>query len=143
MMLTLVQALRVENITLGMREPAMTALSRTVRWRGLIRSVERVDNKEITLSIDKQTEKLYFTTMLVRGKFDSDGRDKMCDKYYLFPDQYRKFAPPDLLCLAHVKLRDVVKLQLKQFQGLVSLQPVFGDLEIGSVFDEAGKPNKD
>ena len=125
-------------------------------------TVERVDEKEVTLSLDKQTEKLYFSTVLGRGKFDSDGRDKMRDKYYLSPDQYRKFAPPDLLGtklhildgldfsglssrlhLSHVKVRDVVKVQLKQFQGLAGLQSVFGDLEIGAVFDEAGNPMKD
>ena len=60
-------------------------------------TVERVDDKEVTLSLDRQTEKLYFSSVLGRGKFDSDGRDKMRDKYYLSPDQYRKFAPPDLL----------------------------------------------
>ena len=125
-------------------------------------TVERVDDKEITLSLDRQTEKLYFSTVLGRGKFDSDGRDKMRDKYYLSPDQYRKFAPPDLLGtklhilegldfsglssrlhLAHVKVRDVVKVQLKHFQGLAGLQPVFGELEIGAVLDEAGNPAKD
>ena len=125
-------------------------------------TVERVDDKEITLSLEKQTEKLYFSTVLGRGKFDSDGRDKMRDKYYLSPDQYRKFAPPDLLGtklhilegldfsglssrlhLAHVKLRDVVKVQLKQFQGLAGLQPVFGDMEVGSVLDEAGNPTQE
>ena len=125
-------------------------------------TVERVDDKEVTLSLDRQTEKLYFSSVLGRGKFDSDGRDKMRDKYYLSPDQYRKFAPPDLLGtklhilegldfsglssrlhLAHVKLRDVVKVQLKQFQGLASLQPVFGELEVGSVLDEDGNPVPD
>ena len=125
-------------------------------------TVERVDDKEITLSLDRQTEKLYFSTVLGRGKFDSDGRDKMRDKYYLSPDQYRKFAPPDLLGtklhilegldfsglssrlhLAHVKVRDVVKVQLKHFQGLAGLQPVFGELNIGAVLDEAGNPATD
>ena len=125
-------------------------------------TVERVDDKEVTLSLDKQTEKLYFSSVLGRGKFDGDGRDKMRDKYYLSPDQYRKFAPPDLLGtklhilegldfsglssrlhLSHVKLRDVVKVQLKQFQGLASLQPVFGELEVGSVLGEDGNPVTD
>lgn len=86
----------------------------------------------------------------------------MRDRYYLSPEQYRKFAPPDLLGtklhilegldfsglssrlhLAHVKVRDVVKVQLKHFQGLAGLQPVFGELEIGPVLDKSGNPAPD
>ena len=103
----------------------------------------RVDDKAITLSLDKQTVKLYFSTVLGRGKFDRDGRDKMRDKYYLDSKQYDKFSPPDLLGtklhllegldfsglssrlhVLHSKLRDVVKVQLKHFQSLREMQAV-------------------
>ena len=56
----------------------------------------RVDDKDVTLTLNKQTVKLYFTTVLGRGKFDRDGRDKMRDKYYLDPHVFDKFSPPDL-----------------------------------------------
>ena len=121
-------------------------------------SLGRVDDKPVTLSLDKQTVKLYFSTVLGRGKFDRDGRDKMRDKYYLGSKQYDKFSPPDLLgtklhllegldfsglssrlFVTHSKLRDVVKLQLKHFQALGEMQITFGELEIGVVFDDQGK----
>ena len=40
-------------------------------------SLGRVDDKPVTLSLDKQTVKLYFATVLGRGKFDREGREKM------------------------------------------------------------------
>ena len=123
-------------------------------------SLGRVDDKPVTLSLDKQTVKLYFATVLGRGKFDREGREKMRDKYYLDSKQYEKFAPPDLLGtklhllegldfsglssrlqVTHSKLRDVVKVQLKHFQSLGEMQAVFGDLQIESVFDDQGSLN--
>ena len=120
----------------------------------------RVDDKAITLSLDKQTVKLYFSTVLGRGKFDRDGRDKMRDKYYLDSKQYDKFSPPDLLGtklhllegldfsglssrlhVTHSKLRDVVKVQLKHFQSLGEMQAAFGDLQIEPVYDDQGSLN--
>ena len=117
----------------------------------------RVDDKDVTLALDKQTIKLYFSTVLGRGKFDRDGRDKMRDKYYLDPKQYDKFSPPDLLGtklhlldgldfsglssrlqVTHSKLRDVVKVLLKNFQCLGEKQSAFGELQIGKVFDDKG-----
>ena len=116
----------------------------------------RVDDKAITLSLDKQTVKLYFSTVLGRGKFDRDGRDKMRDKYYLDSKQYEKFSPPDLLGtklhllegldfyglssrlqVTHSKLRDVVKVQLKHFQSLgeMQIEPVY------DVYDDQGSLN--
>ena len=116
----------------------------------------RVDDKAITLSLDKQTVKLYFSTVLGRGKFDRDGRDKMRDKYCLDSKQYEKFSPPDLLGtklhllegldfyglssrlqVTHSKLRDVVKVQLKHFQSLgeMQIEPVY------DVYDDQGSLN--
>ena len=53
--------------------------------------VERIDQKSITLSLSKRPERLYFSTVLGRGKFDRDGREKIRDKYYLAPKQFAKY----------------------------------------------------
>ena len=117
----------------------------------------RVDDKDVTLTLNKQTVKLYFTTVLGRGKFDRDGRDKMRDKYFLDPHVFDKFSPPDLLGtklhlldgldfsglstrlqVTHSKLRDVVKVLLKHFQHLGENQSAFGELQIGKVYNEHG-----
>ena len=99
--------------------------------------VERIDEKDVTLSLSKRSEKLYFSTVLGRGKFDREGREKIRDKYYLAPRQYTKFSPPDLmdtklhiiesmdfsglsqrLQMLHARLRDVAKVELKHFEAL-------------------------
>ena len=126
------------------------------KLKDLFGTLGRVVDKAITLSLDKQTVKLYFSTVLGRGKFDRDGRDKMRDKYCLDSKQYEKFSPPDLLGtklhllegldfyglssrlqVTHSKLRDVVKVQLKHFQSLgeMQIEPVY------DVYDDQGSLN--
>ena len=116
--------------------------------------VERIDQKEITLSLSKRTEKLYFSTVLGRGKFDREGREKIRDKYYLGPKQYAKFNPPDLLDTKlhivesmdfsglsqklqglHGRLRDVAKVELKHFEALAGSQAVLKKYEFVDVYD--------
>ena len=108
--------------------------------------VERIDEKDVTLSLSKRSEKLYFSTVLGRGKFDREGREKIRDKYYLGPKQYTKFSPPDLLDtklhiiesmdfsglsqrlqMLHARLRDVAKVELKHFEVLaISVKSIKG-----------------
>ena len=116
--------------------------------------VERIDQKEVTLALSKRTEKLYFSTVLGRGKFDREGREKIRDKYYLGPKQYAKFNPPDLLDTKlhivetmdfsglsqklqglHGRLRDVAKVELKHFEALAGSQAVLKKYEPVVVYD--------
>lgn len=125
-------------------------------------SLERVDNKEVTLTLAKQSVKLYFETVLGRGKFDKEGREKMRDKYYLTVKQFEKFAPPDLmgtklhvldgldfsglssrLQTTHSKLREVVKVLLKNFQTVGELTSIFGELQLGEVYNGQGELHPD
>ena len=116
--------------------------------------VERIDQKEVTLSLSKRTEKLYFSTVLGRGKFDREGREKIRDKYYLGPKQFSKFNPPDLmdtklhivesmdfsglsnkLQILHGKFRDVVKVELKHFEALAVSEVALKRYEPVEVYD--------
>ena len=125
-------------------------------------SLERVDNKEVTLSLAKQSVKLYFETVLGRGNFDKEGREKMRDKYYLTVKQFENFAPPDLmgtklhvldgldfsglssrLQTTHSKLREVVKVLLKNFQTVGELTSIFGELQLGEVYNAQGELHPD
>ena len=116
--------------------------------------VERIDQKSITLSLSKRSERLYFSTVLGRGKFDRDGREKIRDKYYLAPKQFAKFNPPDLLDTKlhivesmdfsglshklqglHGRLRDVVKVELKHFEALAVSDAAIKKYDPVEVFD--------
>ena len=116
----------------------------------------------MTLSLAKQSVKLYFETVLGRGKFDKEGREKMRDKYYLTVKQFEKFAPPDLmgtklhvldgldfsglssrLQTTHSKLREVVKVLLKNFQTVGELTSIFGELQLGEVYNAQGELHPD
>ena len=119
--------------------------------RDFYSKVERIDEKDITLSLSKRSEKLYFSTVLGRGKFDREGREKIRDKYYLSPKQFAKFNPPDLmdtrlhivesmvfsglslkLQKLHGRLRDVSKVALRQFESLAAFSAVC--LQAGGCF---------
>ena len=59
--------------------------------------LDRVDDKEVTLTLHKRTIKLFFDKILGKGELDRDGRELLRDRYYMSPDQYKKLAAPDLL----------------------------------------------
>ena len=122
--------------------------------RSFYSKVERIDKKDVTLKLSKRTEKLYFSTVLGRGKFDREGREKIRDKYFLGPRQYSKFNPPDLLNTKlhivesmdfsglsqklqglHGKLRDVAKVELKHFEALATSEAALKAYTAVDVFD--------
>jgi len=111
-----------------------------VGLRSFYEKLTRVDDKEVTLTISKESIKLYFETILGKGELDKEGREALRDKYFLSPEQYRKLAPPDLLStklhivksldfgglsgrlgLLHGKIRDVAKVLMKMFESYAGL----------------------
>ena len=44
--------------------------------------LDRVDDKEVTLTLHKRTIKLFFEKILGKGELDRDGRDLLRDRYY-------------------------------------------------------------
>lgn len=120
----------------------------------------RVDEKEVTLKLNKETLALFFTKILGKGELDRDGRELLRDKYYLSPDQFKKLAPPDLLStklhlvksldfsglsgmlgVLHSKTRDVTKVLLYMFENLVGLTKEFETYEGVDVVDETESQN--
>ena len=45
--------------------------------------LDRVDDKEVTLTLHKRTIKLFFEKILGKGELDRDGRELLQDKYYI------------------------------------------------------------
>ena len=119
--------------------------------------LDRVDDKEVTLSMHKRTIKLFFEKILGKGELDRDGRELLRDRYYMSPEQYKKLAAPDLLSTKlhlvksldfsglsgmlgtlHSKQRDVSKVLLHVFETLVELAKEFETFEKTDVLNEKG-----
>ena len=96
---------------------------------------KRIDAKDVTCVLSKPSLKLYFDTVVGEGRLDREGRRELGNKYYLHPKTYRKIAPPTLegtklhtldgkeygtlsekAHRAHIELKNVVKLLLRQYE---------------------------
>ena len=116
--------------------------------------LDRVDDKEVTLTLHKRTIKLFFEKILGKGELDRDGRELLRDKYYMSPDQYKRLAAPDLLSTKlhlvksldfsglsgmlgtlHGKQRDVSKVLLFIFEKLVENTAEFEAFEQTAILD--------
>ena len=119
--------------------------------------LDRVDDKEVTLSLHKRTIKLFFEKILGKGELDRDGRELLRDRYYMSPEQYKKLSAPDLLSTKlhlvksldfsglsgmlgnlHSKQRDVSKVLLHVFETLVELAKEFEEFEKTEVLNDKG-----
>ena len=64
--------------------------------------LDRVDDKEVTLSLHKRTIRLFFEKILGKGELDRDGRELLRDRYYLSPSSTRSCllltSSPRLAC---------------------------------------------
>ena len=78
--------------------------------------LDRVDDKEVTLSLHKRTIKLFFEKILGKGELDRDGRELLRDRYYMSPEQYKKLSAPDLLS---TKLHLVKSLDFSGLSGML------------------------
>ena len=120
--------------------------------------LDRVDDKEVTLKLNKETLSLFFSKILGKGELDREGRELLRDKYFMAPDQYKKLAPPDLLntklhlvksldfsglsgMLAglHTKTRDVSKVLLYMFENLVGLSKEFESFVGTDIINDNGE----
>ena len=79
--------------------------------------LDRVDDKEVTLKLNKETLSLFFSKILGKGELDREGRELLRDKYFMAPDQYKKLAPPDLL---NTKLHLVKSLDFSGLSGMLA-----------------------
>ena len=57
---------------------------------------KRVDNREVTCILNKESLKLYFKTIVGDGKLDREGRKELSMKYFMGSKQYHKLSPPSL-----------------------------------------------
>ena len=119
--------------------------------------LDRVNDKEVTLTLHKRTIKLFFEKILGKGELDRDGRELLRDRYYMSPEQYKKLSAPDLLSTKlhlvksldfsglsgmlgnlHSKQRDVSKVLLHVFETLVELAKEFDEFEKTDVLNDNG-----
>ena len=108
-------------------------------FASLCQQLKRVDAKEITLKLRKTSLEVYFNEVLGDGALDKDGNKLLKERYYLSDKQFKLLAAPDLqdsklhvvkgldmsglasrLLGVHAKLRDVVKVLLKIFEGILA-----------------------
>ena len=119
--------------------------------------LDRVDDKEVTLKLNKETLNLFFSKILGKGELDREGRELLRDKYYMSPEQYKKLAPPDLqntklhlvkfldlsglsgmLAGLHMKTRDVTKVLLYMFENMIGLSKEFETYEGTDILNDDG-----
>ena len=82
----------------------------------------RIDQKQVTLELDKSSKDLYFSKLIKDGEISKEGRDALRDKYYLSPKMYEAWQPPQLedtklYFLAPKKNRDSVDAGLLSIHG--------------------------
>ena len=49
--------------------------------------LDRLDDKEVALKLNKETLNLFFSKILGKGELDREGRELLRDKYYMSPEQ--------------------------------------------------------
>jgi len=84
----------------------------------------RIDQKQVTLELDKSSKDLYFSKLIKDGEISKEGRDALRDKYYLSPKMYEAWQPPQLedtklYFLAPKKNRDSVDAGLLSIHGRI------------------------
>lgn len=82
----------------------------------------RIDQKQVTLELDKSSKDLYFSKLIKDGEISKEGRDALRDKYYVSPEMYEAWQPPQLedtklYFLAPKKNRDSVDAGLLSIHG--------------------------